>query len=241
MRGQENRTISRRPLRLVQGAIVQQAAKQPFYFCKGVLIRREIRRIFRHTQNRFFLDVGSGGGEFSQQLYQTGHDAIAADSAPQRPVYLEKIAAVPYMNFDYGSYALSDRGQARGVRLFCGMFWNTSQIRRDSSENLSRMMRHFFISPFPTRIVWSKRCSGVIIAPGMSRIICGILIFPPCAGSLRGWGSSSSLEAMIRFPRSSCMFIFTCVIKSARRWSEPFCPNGRGAGGDLTVEPCVPQ
>mgnify|MGYP001599541330 FL=1 len=85
-----------------------------FYFCKGVLIRREIRRIFRHTQNRFFLDVGSGGGEFSQQLYQAGHDAIAADSAPQRPVYLEKIAAVPYMNFDYGSYALSDRGAGKG-------------------------------------------------------------------------------------------------------------------------------
>ena len=69
-------------------------------------------------------------GNFRNSFYQTGHDAIAADSAPQRPVYLEKIAAVPYMNFDYGVM----RSPTGGRQGAYGCFAACSGTRHRSGE-----------------------------------------------------------------------------------------------------------
>ena len=71
MRGQESEPFPEDLSGLYKGAIVQQAAKQPFYFCKGVLIRRESGGS-SVTSKSFFLDVGSGGRRFSQQLLPDG-------------------------------------------------------------------------------------------------------------------------------------------------------------------------
>lgn len=85
-----------------------------FRACKGILMRHEIKRIFKYTQNRSFLDAGSGGGEFSEELFKLGYDTITSDSAPERPVYLNNILEIPYVKFNYENYTMADQLASKG-------------------------------------------------------------------------------------------------------------------------------
>jgi len=61
-----------------------------------------------------FLDIGSGYGDFSENVSQLGYSVIAADASPHRPYYLRPSPQIPYLHFDYGKVEVADPGCVRG-------------------------------------------------------------------------------------------------------------------------------
>jgi len=78
------------------------------HFLKGILIRREIKRIVTATHSKGFLDMGSGHGNFSENLHKLGYSAVATDSHLQRPYYIRSIPQIPYKHFDYNKMLIED-------------------------------------------------------------------------------------------------------------------------------------
>lgn len=85
------------------------APQSRLYHClKRILIRQEMKRIVKITKARDFLDIGSGYGDFSENVSQAGYSVIAADASLHRPHYLRPLPQIPYLHFDYGKLEIAD-------------------------------------------------------------------------------------------------------------------------------------
>lgn len=90
-----------------------QQQNKLFHYLKSLLIRYEIERIACITKTKAFLDLGSGSGEFADQLDKRRYDVVACDTGNQRPFYIQDRKNIPYLQFDFERYAFIDHPGAQ--------------------------------------------------------------------------------------------------------------------------------
>lgn len=88
-----------------------------YHQLKRVLLRQEMKRIVKHTGSKSFLDLGSGYGDFSELLFDSGYDVVAADSGEARPCYIKDKTDIPYIGFDYETMQIGKPELASGRTL----------------------------------------------------------------------------------------------------------------------------
>ena len=88
-----------------------------YHQLKRVLLRQEMNRILKYTGSKSFLDLGSGYGDFSELLFDSGYDVVAADSGEERPCYIKDKTDIPYIGFDYETMQIEKPELASGRTL----------------------------------------------------------------------------------------------------------------------------
>lgn len=76
---------------------------------KTILLKKELNRLLKNSNNNRFIDIGGGVGDFARLIHAAGKNVIAVDGAPERPVEIEAIPDIPYFTINYNSdYALNN-------------------------------------------------------------------------------------------------------------------------------------
>jgi len=118
-------------------ATMTRPGSRLFAALRRLQLGRELRRITRHGDPGTVLDVGCGAGDFVSVVARRGLQAVAADGGALPPVALRG-QAIPYVRFDFETYAVHGLGDRRPDTV---VLRHVLEHVRDPSACLSSLRR----------------------------------------------------------------------------------------------------